>query len=519
MNTAIPSCGRREASGPGRVASCWLAALLASGLSCQDTTPGLLFDTKQTSLAAGAAGELASGIVEYAHARAQQQPGFQVSAAYRKLIRVAYELSSETPAVAAAHTRIQQGMSPSPPKQAFSAVKVLEATLGQADAAQRGDGADDGRLARCLFEVASTIDPGNVRCLAGVAALHRVPHADVRWADALAAYRRVVPNGFQSSILGLAVSSPDGTAQVGAVSRILMTWAALREGDVSVEFLRPGGSDMQISSEEAVRYWDQFRVDTELPPGRLRISFEEKFTTKDGPSAGAAFAVLLRSFSDPFVIDPRFAMTGDVSVEGRVLPVGGVFAKVRGAALGGCTRVGIPLACAGELVDALVLAGPQPVLALEVIGLANVEDAIALARLDRSERVLLASERFGQLRKAAEAQMVPKPRARSAEIDRLVADVLAMVPNHISARLIGAWNAGSLPARLSIGGSLEAVRMNLIRYLTTIRVGESPDIKDVKTEVSSAQAQAAQEALRVAGTKLAVESNLWSRSWMPPTAA
>lgn len=62
----------------------------------------------------------------------------------------------------------------------------------------------------------------------------------------------------------------------------------------------------------------------------------------DGPSAGAAIAVAVLSAARGDEIDNRVAITGELSVHGRIKPVGGVAAKVSAAAEAGVTRVLIP---------------------------------------------------------------------------------------------------------------------------------------------------------------------------------
>ena len=62
----------------------------------------------------------------------------------------------------------------------------------------------------------------------------------------------------------------------------------------------------------------------------------------DGPSAGLAMAVAVLSAIRDIPIDNRLAMTGEISVHGRVKPVGGVVAKVAAAVSAGAVRVLIP---------------------------------------------------------------------------------------------------------------------------------------------------------------------------------
>ena len=63
---------------------------------------------------------------------------------------------------------------------------------------------------------------------------------------------------------------------------------------------------------------------------------------KDGPSAGVAMAVALASMVSGRAVDPSVAMTGEVTLTGQVLPVGGIKEKVLAARAAGITRVFLP---------------------------------------------------------------------------------------------------------------------------------------------------------------------------------
>lgn len=65
-------------------------------------------------------------------------------------------------------------------------------------------------------------------------------------------------------------------------------------------------------------------------------------TPVDGPSAGVAMAVAIASAIAGEPVDNRLAMTGEISIHGRVKPVGGVIAKVEAAFQSGATKVIIP---------------------------------------------------------------------------------------------------------------------------------------------------------------------------------
>ncbi|WP_374016561.1 ATP-dependent protease LonB [Paenibacillus thiaminolyticus] len=62
----------------------------------------------------------------------------------------------------------------------------------------------------------------------------------------------------------------------------------------------------------------------------------------DGPSAGVAMVIAIASSMNEWLVDNKLAMTGEISIHGRVKPVGGVLAKVEAAFQAGATRVLIP---------------------------------------------------------------------------------------------------------------------------------------------------------------------------------
>ncbi len=83
---------------------------------------------------------------------------------------------------------------------------------------------------------------------------------------------------------------------------------------------------------------------------------------KDGPSAGVAMTVALASMVSGRAVDPSVAMTGEVTLTGQVLPVGGIKEKVLAARAAGITRVFLPdrnQADVDEIREDTVLTGLQ----------------------------------------------------------------------------------------------------------------------------------------------------------------
>jgi len=74
-------------------------------------------------------------------------------------------------------------------------------------------------------------------------------------------------------------------------------------------------------------------------------------TPKDGPSAGVTLSVALASLITGKTVDPGTAMTGEITLSGAVLPVGGIKEKVLAAHRAGIRKVILPKENARDLED------------------------------------------------------------------------------------------------------------------------------------------------------------------------
>jgi hypothetical protein len=257
----------------------------------------------------------------------------------------------------------------------------------------------------------------------------------------------------QATIKGLVIRQLDNGKHTGAAIGIVATaQGEARNGKITIS--GKIGDDMKSALDEAERY-----VRTQYPKLRgadIQVSFEDRYTPKDGGSAGTAFAVLLRSLTDGFDIDPAVSITGDIAVNGTVQQIGGVAAKLRGSSTDGSTIAIIPKQNTPAVADLLI--GMDKVDALQqlqVFSVDTVDAAIAVAREDREKRLAQAIDLYREVQAALQTKKIVA--LRDPKIQATLRQVVELAPNHVSAKYALDVAQNKAPRTLTRVGSLVEV--------------------------------------------------------------
>jgi len=134
---------------------------------------------------------------------------------------------------------------------------------------------------------------------------------------------------------------------------------------IALAYLRAHAPDFNIDA----RLFDQWDIHVHVPAGA---------TPKDGPSAGVTMLTALTSAFTQRRVKPHLAMTGEITLRGRVLPVGGIKEKILAAKRANIKEI---ILCASNKKDILEIKGDY-IKDLKFHYVTDMREVIQLALLD-----------------------------------------------------------------------------------------------------------------------------------------
>ena len=179
-----------------------------------------------------------------------------------------------------------------------------------------------------------------------------------------------------------------GLAWTEVGGEILKIESAVMPGKGKMQITGKLGDVMQESVKAAKSYIRSKSLDFGIIPPifdkkDFHIHVPEGATPKDGPSAGVGMVTSIISAITEIPVNKNVAMTGEITLRGLVLPIGGLKEKLLAAHRAGIKKVLIPIENKKDLIEV-----PKTVLdSIEIIPVKNVEEVLKVALTKPLKRV------------------------------------------------------------------------------------------------------------------------------------
>lgn len=222
-------------------------------------------------------------------------------------------------------------------------------------------------LAKALRKVTTKIAEGGPE--------NRVIVDEAELVDYLGRPRFTPESAERTAVPGVAT----GLAVTGLGGDVLYIEAGATDGEPGLQLTGQLGDVMKESAQIALSYVrshaTELGVDPKALDRRIHVHVPAGAVPKDGPSAGVTMVTALVSMATGRQVRSDVGMTGEVTLNGRVLPIGGVKQKLLAAQRAGLSTVFIPQRNEPDLDDV-----PAEVLeALTVRPMTDVAEIVALA--------------------------------------------------------------------------------------------------------------------------------------------
>jgi ATP-dependent Lon protease len=170
--------------------------------------------------------------------------------------------------------------------------------------------------------------------------------------DALGRQRHFQESAIRTAVPGVAT----GLAVTGAGGDVLFVEATAMQGKPGLTLTGQLGDVMKESAQIALSYVRGHADELQIDPAvfedhSFHVHVPAGAIPKDGPSAGVTMVTALASLLGERPVRHTVGMTGEVTLQGRVLPIGGVKQKVLAAHAAGLTHVVLPERNRGDLDD------------------------------------------------------------------------------------------------------------------------------------------------------------------------